>query len=51
VRALSSGALNYVTKPFDPDDLVAVVARTINGSPEELEANRQVMIERCGGPD
>jgi len=49
VRALSSGALDYVTKPFDPDDLVDVVARTINGSPEELEANRQVMIERCGG--
>jgi len=50
VRALTSGALDYVTKPFDPDDLVDVVARTITGSPEELEENRQVMIERCGGP-
>jgi DNA-binding response OmpR family regulator len=50
VRALTSGALDYITKPFDPDDLVNVVARTINGSPEELDKNRREMIERCGGP-
>ena len=51
VRALSSGALDYVTKPFDPDDLVGVVARTVNESLDELEQHRQRMIERCGGRD
>jgi len=51
VRALTSGALDYVTKPFDPDDLVDVVARTVNESLDALEQHRQRMIERCGGPD
>jgi DNA-binding response OmpR family regulator len=50
VRALTSGALDYVTKPFDPDDLVDVVARTVNGSREELEKHRRDKIEQCGGP-
>ena len=50
VRALTSGALDYVTKPFDPDDLVDVVARTVNGPLDTLEQHRQQMIERCGGP-
>ena len=49
VRALTSGALDYITKPFDPDDLVGVVARTIDDSIDELEQHRQQMIERCGG--
>ena|SRR5437016_6095812 len=49
VRALTSGALDYITKPFDPDDLVDVVARTVNESLDELEQHRQQMIERCGG--
>ena len=49
VRALTSGALDYVTKPFDPDDLVDVVARMITDSLEELEKHRDDMIERCGG--
>ncbi|MBV9413263.1 MAG: response regulator [Acidimicrobiia bacterium] len=50
VRALTSGALDYITKPFDPDDLVDVVARTINASLDELVENRERTIERCGGP-
>jgi DNA-binding response OmpR family regulator len=50
-RALTSGALDYITKPFDPDDLVNVVARTVNGSLDELEKHRQDMIEQCGGSD
>jgi len=49
VRALTSGALDYVTKPFDPDDLVDVVARTIGDSVAALEKHRDDMIERCGG--
>jgi DNA-binding response OmpR family regulator len=49
VRALTSGAIDYVTKPFDPDELVDVVRRTIASSMEELEAQRQRTIDRCGG--
>jgi len=49
VRALTAGALDYVTKPFDPDDLVEIVARTVNESLGQLEQRRTQMIERCGG--
>ena len=51
VRALTSGALDYVTKPFDPDDLVDVVARTVGDPLEKLAKHRDDMIERCGGRD
>jgi DNA-binding response OmpR family regulator len=49
VRALTSGALAYITKPFDPDALIDIVERTMTSSVEELEAQRQKTIERCGG--
>jgi len=49
VRALTSGALDYITKPFDPDALVEVVGRTLNSSAPELDEHRQAMIDRCGG--
>lgn len=49
VRALTSGALDYITKPFDPDDLVDVVARTVNSSADDLERHRRELIDRCGG--
>ncbi len=50
VRALTSGALEYVTKPFDPDDLLRIVERVLASSLEELEARRSDTIDRCGGP-
>jgi two-component system, OmpR family, alkaline phosphatase synthesis response regulator PhoP len=50
VRALTSGALDYVTKPFDPDDLISVVERVLKSSMEQLEAQRARAIEQCGGP-
>jgi len=49
VRALTSGAVDYVTKPFDPDDLLEVVRRTIASSNDELDEHRQRTIDRCGG--
>jgi len=49
VRALKSGAHEYVTKPFDPDVLVSVVEGVLGASPEQLEAKRREMIARCGG--
>jgi DNA-binding response OmpR family regulator len=50
VRALTSGALDYVTKPFDPDDLVEVVARTVGSSLDELDQHRRRKIDLHGGP-
>jgi DNA-binding response OmpR family regulator len=49
VRALTSGALAYITKPFDPDALIDIVERTMRSSIEELEAQRQKSIDRSGG--
>jgi DNA-binding response OmpR family regulator len=50
VRALTSGAMQYITKPFDPDDLTGVVARMLASSRDKLEDERNEMIHRCGGP-
>ena len=49
VRALTSGALDYVTKPFDPEDLIAIVERTASSSMAALERHRNDVIEQCGG--
>jgi DNA-binding response OmpR family regulator len=49
VRALTLGAADYVTKPFDPDALVATIQRVAAGSPTDVEQHRQEMIEKLGG--
>jgi two-component system alkaline phosphatase synthesis response regulator PhoP len=39
-RALELGALEYVTKPFDPAALVLTVAHVLSSTPADLEAGR-----------
>ena len=41
VRALEMGALEYVTKPFDPAALLVTVAHVLASSPADLEAGRR----------
>jgi DNA-binding response OmpR family regulator len=45
-RALELGAVAYVTKPFSPLDLSAVVARVLASTPAELTAEREVTLSR-----
>jgi DNA-binding NtrC family response regulator len=42
--------MEYITKPFDPDDLTRVVERVLTSSADELEQARRATIDRCGGP-
>ncbi len=46
--ALSLGAVAFITKPFDPHNLVEEVDRVLSSTPEELEAERLATIARCG---
>jgi DNA-binding response OmpR family regulator len=39
-RALELGALEYITKPFDPAALVLTVAHVLSSTPADLEAGR-----------
>jgi len=45
-RALEMGAVAYVTKPFSPVDLSAVVARVLAATPTELAAERETTLTR-----
>ena len=45
-RALEIGAVAYVTKPFSPVDLSAVVARVLASTAEELATEREVTLGR-----
>jgi DNA-binding response OmpR family regulator len=45
-RALEMGAVAYVTKPFSPLDLSAVVARVLAASADDLAAERQSTLDR-----
>ena len=44
IRAFEAGADGYVSKPFDPDDLLRILERTCHGSPEERTAGRRDKI-------
>ena len=45
-HALRLGACEYVTKPFDPERLLALLAETLTRTLEEREAHRQAIVDR-----
>ena len=49
VRALTLGAADYLTKPFDPGGLVQTVARVLASSDAEIEQHRRAVIGRLDG--
>jgi DNA-binding response OmpR family regulator len=50
IRAFEAGADDYVSKPFDPDELLRVLERTYLASPEERVAGRREKIASCWLP-
>ena len=46
VKALDLGAIEYITKPFDPAALLLTVEHVLDSSPEDLEAGRQRRLQR-----
>jgi DNA-binding response OmpR family regulator len=50
VRAFEAGADEYVSKPFDPDELLQVLERVLHESPEERAAGRREKIAECSLP-
>lgn len=47
LRGYGAGADGYVTKPFEPADLLGAVERVLNLTPQELRAQREQEIERA----
>ncbi|HEX9969158.1 MAG TPA: response regulator [Acidimicrobiales bacterium] len=45
-RAIESGAVDYLTKPFSPAELGALVQKVVGLSAEEAEAHRQARLAR-----
>lgn len=47
LRGLGAGAVDYIAKPFEPEDLVGAVEQLLNLSPDELQSYREREIERA----
>ena len=43
-RALELGASAYLSKPFDPDELIEVVGRVLSSTPSQLEEQRIALL-------
>jgi DNA-binding response OmpR family regulator len=48
-RALELGANAYLSKPFDPDELIEVIGRVLSSTPGQLEEERTRMLARVAG--
>jgi DNA-binding response OmpR family regulator len=45
-RALELGASAYLSKPFDPDELIEVVGRVLSSTPAQVEEHRAELLAR-----
>ncbi len=45
-RAIESGAVDYLTKPFSPAELGVLVQQVVALSPDELDAHRKARLAR-----
>ena len=48
-RALELGASAYLSKPFDPDELIELIGRVLSSTPAQLEEERTRMLARVAG--
>ena len=46
VRAIEAGAVDYLTKPFSPAELGALVQKVVALAPEELDSHRAARLAR-----
>ena len=47
LRGWELGADEYLTKPFDPEDLVVRVKKMLQATPEQLEAKREAELQKA----
>jgi two-component system alkaline phosphatase synthesis response regulator PhoP len=43
MREMTAGAIDHLTKPFDPEDLEVAVSRALTASDDQIELKRQMM--------
>jgi len=48
VRAIKSGASEYLTKPFDPDDAIAAIANAVRPRPDAIPPYREALQAHRG---
>lgn len=48
-HAVTLGAAGYLTKPFDPDELVRAVAELVERTPAQRDEAREALLARVSG--